>query len=89
MRMRHIVFRGLFDSSTIFLHIISWTAILSAIKVTEHKMRVSIFSSNFVWNSSYSKKNYNSTALSVTPHSSCALAPTQHTHPLPAMLQRL
>ena len=51
--MRHIVICGL-SGFTLFLHIISWFSN----KVVEHKIRVLIFSTAFVWNNSYSKKKW-------------------------------
>ena len=57
MRMRHIVICGL-PGSTIFLEIISQTRDFRSKKFTEHKMRVLIFSTVFVWNISYYEKNW-------------------------------
>jgi len=58
MRMRHIIICGL-ASSTTFFYIISWTAQFSKKKrVIELKVWVLIFSTNFIWHISHSKKNW-------------------------------
>jgi hypothetical protein len=64
MRMHHIVFCGLPDS-TIFFHTVPYTVRFSkeeekknGKKVIEHKMRVLIFTVTFVWNISHSKKKW-------------------------------
>ena len=54
--MRHKVICGLLDS-TVFFHIIAWTARLSK-KVIELKICVLIFSATFVWNISLLKMNW-------------------------------
>jgi len=57
MRMRRVVICSLFGS-TIFVHnLINSTNFGGKKKVTEHKIRVLIFSPTFVWNISYSKKD--------------------------------
>jgi len=56
MRMRLIVICGL-PRSTVFFHIISYTAGFSKKKVIEHKMCILLSSTAFVGYISYSKKN--------------------------------
>ena len=55
MRKRHIVIRGL-SGSTIFFRIISQKTRVLKNKVTEHEMRVLIFSTSVESNISHSKK---------------------------------
>jgi len=58
MHMRHIVICDQ-PCSTIFFHIFSQRALFSKKKrVTEHKMCVLIFSTNFIWNISHCKKKW-------------------------------
>ena len=58
MRMRRVVICGLPGSKIFFSHILINGTIFGGKKDTEHKMCVSIFSSNFVWNISHSKKTW-------------------------------
>jgi hypothetical protein len=54
MRMRHIIIRGLHRT----FHIIWQIHDFREEKITEHKMRVLIFSTTFVWDISHSKKKW-------------------------------
>jgi len=57
LREQHIVICGLSGCTIFFPHyLIKGTGFEK--KVTEHKMCVLIFSTNFVWNISHSKKNW-------------------------------